>query len=110
MVATKFEILLVLLAGAQAVYGHAAITSATGDAGGNGMALGVNPNTPRDGTRRDPFQQDSTRFQGDAAESFGETLAAGDNDPESGTAAILAMTGGDQLPQITQGGSVDMTV
>ena len=35
----------------------------------------VDPNTPRDGSRRNPFQQDSTRFRGAAKASCGETLA-----------------------------------
>lgn len=35
----------------------------------------VDPSTPRDGTTRNPFQQDTTRFKGDAAATCGETLA-----------------------------------
>ncbi|KXX79316.1 hypothetical protein MMYC01_200228 [Madurella mycetomatis] len=89
--------------------GHGAIVSAVGDAGGTGMALGVDTSTPRDGTRRRPFQQDSTRFRGDSAETFGETLAGGDNQLEEGTQAILAETG-DQLPQVTAGGELQMTL
>lgn len=73
------------------------------------MALGVDPDTPRDGTRRNPFQQDSTRFRGDSADTVGETIGAGDNDIESGTQAIMAMTG-TQLPQISAGGQVKMTL
>ena len=34
----------------------------------------VEADTPRDGSRRRPFQQDATRFRGDAADSCGETL------------------------------------
>ena len=74
-----------LLAAAELVAGHAAIISATGDAGGQGMALGVKTDTPRDGTRRNPFQQDATRFRGDAEDTVGETVGAGDNDLESGS-------------------------
>ncbi|KAH7376929.1 hypothetical protein B0T11DRAFT_25053 [Plectosphaerella cucumerina] len=96
-----------LLASAQLVAGHGAIISATGDAGGQGMALGVDTATPRDGTRRDPFQQDSTRFRGASAETFGETVGAGANQLEAGTKAIMSEMGG-QLPQITPGGSVNM--
>lgn len=98
-----------LLASAQLVAGHGAIIAATGDAGGQGMALGVDTSTPRDGTRRDPFQQDSTRFRGASADTFGETVGAGDNNLEAGTRAIMSEMG-DQLPQVTQGGSVDMTL
>ncbi|KAK4193821.1 hypothetical protein QBC35DRAFT_458088 [Podospora australis] len=100
---------LALLLTAKLVAGHGAIIQATGDAGGTGMALGVDTSTPRDGTRRRPFQQDSTRFRGQSAETFGETLGGGDNSLDAGTRAILAETG-DQLPQVTQGGEVQMTL
>lgn len=97
------------LLAADLVAGHGAIIAATGDAGGTGMALGIDTSTPRDGTRRRPFQQDTTRFRGDAEDTVGETLAGGDNDVESGTQAILEETG-DSLPQITPGGELQMTL
>ncbi|KAL2200614.1 hypothetical protein P885DRAFT_57483 [Corynascus similis CBS 632.67] len=106
---TRSFIGFVLLATATLVYGHGAIISATGNAGGTGMALGVDTSTPRDGTRRNPFQQDSTRFRGSSAETLGETLAGGDNQLEAGTQSILAETG-DSLPQVTPGGEVQMTL
>jgi hypothetical protein len=34
----------------------------------------VDQSTPRDGTTRNPFQQDTTRFRGNAADTCGETL------------------------------------
>lgn len=98
-----------LLALIPLVYGHGAIIKATAPGGGSGMALGVDSSTPRDGTRRDPFQQDSTRFKGDAADSVGETLGGGTNNLEAGTQAIMAETG-DMLPQVTPGGQIQMTV
>lgn len=73
------------------------------------VALGIDTTTPRDGTRRNPFQQDATRFRGDQEDTIGETVGAGDNNLEQGTQAILAETG-DQLPQITAGGEVQMTL
>lgn len=100
---------LLLVSGPQLASAHGAIVSATGDAGGTGMALGIDTSTPRDGTRRNPFQQDSTRFRGDAAATFGETVGAGDNQLEAGTRAIMAETG-DQLPQVSAGGEVQMTL
>lgn len=108
---SSFKVLITasLLATAQLVAGHGVIIAATGDAGGSGMALGVDTETPRDGTRRNPFQQDSTRFRGDAADTVGETLGGGDNDVEAGTQAIMAETG-DTLPQVSQGGEVQMTL
>ncbi|KAF6798189.1 cas1 appressorium specific protein [Colletotrichum sojae] len=98
-----------LLAAAQLVAGHGAIIAAQGELGGTGMALGIDPNTPRDGTRRDPFQADATRFKGNQADTFGETIGAGDNDLETGTKTIMALTG-DQLPQVRAGGTIDMTL
>ncbi|KAK1989688.1 hypothetical protein LX36DRAFT_754601 [Colletotrichum falcatum] len=98
-----------VLAAANLVAGHGAIIGAVGPAGGSGMALGVNPDTPRDGTRAQPFQTDSTRFKGPNAASFGQTTGGGENDLEQGTKAIMAMTG-DMLPQITPGSTLEMTV
>ncbi|KAI9172200.1 hypothetical protein HJFPF1_01693 [Paramyrothecium foliicola] len=98
-----------VLATAQIAAGHSIITGATGNAGGTGMALGVDSSTPRDGTRREPFQQDATRFRGASADTFGETLAGGDNNLEQGTTAIMAETG-DSLPQVTPGGEISMTI
>ncbi|KAI0905979.1 hypothetical protein F4823DRAFT_110042 [Ustulina deusta] len=109
MSSPKFILSLGLMSLAHLVAGHGAITNAVGDAGGSGMALGIDTTTPRDGTRRRPFQQDSTRFRGDQADTVGETVGAGDNDIETGTQAILAETG-DQLPQISQGGELKMTL
>lgn len=109
MSSIKSILALSLIASANLVAGHGAIIKATGDAGGEGMALGVVTTTPRDGTKRDPFQQDSTRFKGDAADSVGETVGAGTNSIETGTKAIMAETGG-QLPQVSAGGSVQMTL
>jgi hypothetical protein len=98
-----------LLASSSLVAGHAAIIGATGDAGGQGSAIGVDPATPRDGTGRNPFQQDATRFRGDAAATCGETLGGGDNDIAAGTAAVMAMSGA-TLPQVSAGGQIMMTV
>ncbi|KAK8142520.1 hypothetical protein G3M48_008661 [Beauveria asiatica] len=98
-----------VLVAAQLVSGHAVITNAVGDAGGSGMALGVVTSTPRDGTRRNPFQQDATRFRGASADTFGETVGQGANNLESGMSKIMAETG-DALPQITPGGQLTMTL
>ncbi|KLU85958.1 MAS3 protein [Magnaporthiopsis poae ATCC 64411] len=97
-----------LLAAADLVAGHAAIVKAVGDAGGEGMALGVVSSTPRDGTQREPFQQDATRFKGAQAATFGETLG-GQNNLETGTKSIMAETGS-QLPQVKAGGKITMTL
>jgi len=101
--------LIALFAAAQLVAGHGAIIKAVGDQGGAGSAIGVDPNTPRDGTKRNPFQQDSTRFKGDNAATCGQTLGGGENDIVAGTKAVMAQMGG-QLPQISPGGSISMTL
>ncbi|ORY09978.1 hypothetical protein BCR34DRAFT_358912 [Clohesyomyces aquaticus] len=98
-----------LLATSQLVAGHAAIIKAVGDQGGAGSAIGVDPATPRDGTRRNPFQQDSTRFKNAAANECGETLGGGTNNVETGTKAVMAMMGG-TLPQVSAGGELSMTL
>ena len=67
----------------------------------------VDPATPRDGTKRNPDQQDTTRFKGDAADTFGETLAGGDNDPET---QLPAMVKAGTMPQVNPGGTVMMTI
>lgn len=100
---------LVSLLLAHQVAGHAAIIKAVGDAGGAGMAIGVDTATPRDGTRRDPFQMDSTRFKGDAADTVGETVGGGTNNLAAGTTKIMGETG-DALPQVTAGGELKMTL
>jgi hypothetical protein len=68
----------------------------------------VDAATPRDGSRRNPFQQDSTRFKNAAADACGETLAGGDNDPATQVPQMLAAN--PQLPQISPGGEVTMTL
>ena len=103
------NIVYALFVAADLAAAHSVITNAVGDAGGSGMALGVDTSTPRDGTRRRPFQTDATRFRGASADTLGETLAGGDNDVEQGTTDIMEETG-DQLPQVSQGGSIEMTV
>ncbi|KAF4496677.1 gEgh 16 [Fusarium agapanthi] len=105
----NFLMALFVAADLAAVSAHSVITNAVGDAGGSGMALGVDTSTPRDGTRRRPFQQDATRFRGNSADTVGETLSAGDNDIEQGTLDIMEETGS-ELPQVNPGGSLEMTV
>jgi len=103
------SVTLGLLAVCQLVAGHGAIIKAVGDAGGAGSAIGIDPNTPRDGTKRNPFQQDTTRFKGDNAATCGQTLGGGENDIETGTKAVMANSGG-QLPQVSAGGQISMTL
>ncbi|KAF4497160.1 gEgh 16 [Fusarium agapanthi] len=103
------NIIFALFVAADLTAAHSVITNAVGDAGGSGMALGVDTSTPRDGTRRHPFQTDATRFRGSAADTVGETLAGSDNQIEQGTLDIMEETGS-QLPQVNPGGSLEITV
>lgn len=75
----------------------------------SGSQQTVDGSTPRDGTNRNPFQADATRFRGDAADTCGETIGAGTNDVESGTTNVLAASGG-TLPQVNAGGQLMMTL
>ncbi|CEJ89226.1 Putative CAS1-like protein [[Torrubiella] hemipterigena] len=109
MAPIKSILLASALCAAQLVAGHSVIINAVGDAGGQGTALGVVASTPRDGTRRNPFQQDATRFRGASKATVGETVGAGTNNVEDGTTKILAENGG-TLPQVTPGGEVTMTL
>jgi Egh16-like virulence factor len=69
----------------------------------------VDPNTPRTGTTRNPFQQDTTRFRGQNKATCGQTLGGGENDIQAGTKAVMQQNGG-QLPQISPGGMISMTL
>lgn len=109
MAPIKSMLIASALCAAQLVAGHSVIINAVGDAGGKGTALGVVQDTPRDGTRRNPFQQDATRFRGASKNTVGETVGAGTNNVESGTTKILSENGG-TLPQVTAGGELTMTL
>ncbi|RPA82386.1 hypothetical protein BJ508DRAFT_208309 [Ascobolus immersus RN42] len=89
------------------VAGHGAIINAVGNVGGQGRALAVDPSTPRDGTRRRPFQQDSTRFRSGPT-GCGETLQNGEINIASSMSALVNDMGG--LPQVTAGGELTMTL
>jgi hypothetical protein len=94
------------------VAAHGAIIAATGDAGGQGTALAIDASTPRDGTRRNPFQQDTTVFKGQrqvsTASGCGKTIQSGTIDIASAMADVIDQNGG--LPQVTAGGQVSMTL
>lgn len=66
----------------------------------------VDESTPRTGTGRTPFQQDTTIFNGNTG--CGRTLAGGANNIQAGTQAVVSKYGG--LPQVTPGGSLQMTL
>ncbi|KAF4631940.1 hypothetical protein G7Y89_g6184 [Cudoniella acicularis] len=95
--------LLALTAAAHLVAGHGAIVKAVGDQGGEGTALGIDASTSRDGSKRDPFQQDSTGFKNAAANDCSETLSGGTNNPTAQIPQMLTANGG-SMPQISPGG------
>ncbi|EPS45509.1 gas1-like protein [Dactylellina haptotyla CBS 200.50] len=95
-----------IVAMAPAVSAHGLILKATGDAGSaSSKALGVDDSVPRDGTRRNPFQTDTTRFANqrtvDAANGCGSTIKGGKND-------IATFQG--TMAQVSAGGTVSMTL
>ncbi|KAF3936021.1 hypothetical protein ABW19_dt0204018 [Dactylella cylindrospora] len=105
--------LIALMALVPYISAHGVIVNAVGDASSvQGAALGMDPNTPRDGTRRRPFQQDTTIFEEDAdelatASGCGQTLAGGANNVQSGVSAMAAQG---TIPQVTAGGQLTMTL
>ncbi|KHJ30675.1 putative eka-like protein [Erysiphe necator] len=103
-----FKSVLAFFAAAQLVAGHGAIVKAVGDMGGNGSAIGIDASTPRDGTRRTPFQADSTRFKNVNPDACGETLGGGPNDPTSQVAKVAQDSNG--LPMVSAGGMIMMTL
>ncbi|POS82091.1 hypothetical protein EPUL_006358, partial [Erysiphe pulchra] len=68
----------------------------------------VDPATPRDGTKKNPFQNDSTRFKNNNADACGETVGGGPNDPVKGVAKVVKQSNG--MPMISAGGMVMMTL
>ncbi|CAE6478191.1 unnamed protein product [Rhizoctonia solani] len=91
------------------VNAHGAIVAAAGGNGVTGQAFGIVDSTPRDGTKRNPFQADTSIIRdkeiasGDA-QPCGRTLAGGVNY----MAAQLA-TSSAGLPSVGSDGSVTMT-
>ncbi|KAI8804880.1 hypothetical protein BJ742DRAFT_430292 [Cladochytrium replicatum] len=53
--------LVIILGAAPFIQAHGVVTAVNGANGVVGTGFGVDPTTPRDGSRRNPFQRDSTR-------------------------------------------------
>jgi len=103
-----FKSLFASFAAAQLVAGHGAIVKAVGDMGGQGTAIGIDASTPRDGSRREPFQADSTRFKNQNVDACGETLGGGANEAETGVAKVVESSKG--MPMVSAGGMIMMTL
>lgn len=103
------KVFLFALAASPLVAAHGKIAVATGDAGGNGTALGIQGAVIPGAGKNKVTEPDTTVFKGDAADSCGRTNGQGDNDIEAGTKSAMALSGS-TLPQVTQGGSVSGTL
>ncbi|KAM0754309.1 hypothetical protein T439DRAFT_311178 [Meredithblackwellia eburnea MCA 4105] len=93
-----------LLAVASLVSAHGALVAIQGANGIEGQGFGIVPTTPRDGTRRNPFQADTSVFKANAG-ACGQT-AAGQVDIRTNTAAAVAAG----VPSIADDGTVSMTI
>ncbi|KAF8754180.1 hypothetical protein RHS01_06284 [Rhizoctonia solani] len=107
----KLSTALLILTAAASVSAHGALVAVTGSNGVNGQGFGVVDSTPRDGTRRNPFQTDTSIIRdkeiasGDAG-PCGRTLAGGVND--MGAQMEAAASAG--LPSAAEDGTVTMTI
>ncbi|KAI9190075.1 hypothetical protein H9P43_001508 [Blastocladiella emersonii ATCC 22665] len=104
--------LALLAALVASVHSHGAIIGAKGINNVEGRALGVKMTTPRDGTGRNPFQQDASIIRdgeiADGGSPCGRTLGGGNNDIASGMSAMKAELGG--LPMVAPGQPLTLTV
>ncbi|KAG9126578.1 hypothetical protein FRC07_002918 [Ceratobasidium sp. 392] len=108
---TTFVSILAALAAVSSVSAHGVITRVAGSNGVEGQGFGVDDSTPRDGTRRNPFQQDSSiirdrEIAGGQAGPCGRTLAGGVND----VVAQMEAASSAGLPAANPDGTVEMTV
>ncbi|MCJ1377516.1 hypothetical protein MMC17_000611 [Xylographa soralifera] len=97
-----FPMVLLALTLSTPVAGHCKITSAQGDLGGAGTALGITANSGNS-------ESDVTVFSGAQAASFGETPGGGNIDPATALPAAMAIAG-TTLPQVSAGGAVTMNL
>ncbi|KAK7053651.1 GEgh 16 [Favolaschia claudopus] len=93
------------------VHAHGTVTSVAGANGVKAAGFGIIASTPRDGTKRNPFQQDTSIIKDrDIASgktgACGRTLAGGNND----VATQLAAASQAGLPTAGADGSVTMTL
>jgi len=104
-------LITILAALATTVHGHGAMVAVIGANNITGMGLGINPATPRDGSTRNPFEQDTSiindkEIAKGKASPCGRTPGGGVNDIAAGVASA-ASTG---LPSLTANGQISMTL
>ncbi|KAI8814601.1 hypothetical protein BJ742DRAFT_270394 [Cladochytrium replicatum] len=102
-------IAIFLLSLSTTIYAHSAITAVKGANGCTGTALGINLKTPRSGSRRRPFQQDSARTRSGGC---GDTLELGELDvpTELQKQLNLASCPGARVPTTDKNGNICVTV
>ncbi|KAH8887882.1 hypothetical protein GQ53DRAFT_725620 [Thozetella sp. PMI_491] len=98
-----------LLVGTPLVAAHGKVAVATGDAGGNGTALGIQGGVIPGAGANKVTEPDTTVFKGDQKDACGRTTGQGDNDIEAGTKQAMALSGS-TLPQVSPGGSLSGTL
>ncbi|KAG9086117.1 hypothetical protein FRC07_013199 [Ceratobasidium sp. 392] len=107
----KASTVLFFLTAAVSVSAHGVLVAIDGDNGVKAQGFGVVDSTPRDGTRRNPFQTDSSIIRdreiasGDAG-ACGRTLAGGVND----MGAMMEAAASAGLPSAAADGTVSMTL
>ncbi|KAH7341272.1 hypothetical protein B0J17DRAFT_567547 [Rhizoctonia solani] len=108
---SAFSSVLLILAAISSVNAHGALVAVTGSNGVDGQGFGIVETTPRDGTRRQPFQTDTSIIRdreiasGDAG-PCGRTLAGGVNDMTAQMEAAASAG----LPAAAADGTVTMTI
>ncbi|QRV90190.1 hypothetical protein RhiJN_18208 [Ceratobasidium sp. AG-Ba] len=108
--ATLVSVLFALSA-ISSVSAHGVLVAATGANGVTSQGFGVVESTPRDGTRRNPFQTDSSiirdrEIDSGKASACGRTLAGGVND----IAAQMEAAASAGMPSANADGTIEMTL
>ncbi|QRV75502.1 hypothetical protein RhiJN_03517 [Ceratobasidium sp. AG-Ba] len=108
--ATLVSVLFALSA-ISSVSAHGVLVAATGANGVKAQGFGVVESTPRDGTRRNPFQTDSSiirdrEIDSGKASACGRTLAGGVND----IAAQMEAAASAGMPSANADGTIEMTL
>ncbi|KAG9126579.1 hypothetical protein FRC07_002919 [Ceratobasidium sp. 392] len=106
-----FVSILVALSAISSVSAHGALVRVAGSNGIEAQGFGVDDSTPRDGTRRNPFQQDTSiirdrEIASGQAGPCGRTLAGGVND----VSAQMEAASSAGLPAANPDGTVEMTI
>jgi hypothetical protein len=88
---STYALITILAALATTVHGHGAMVAVNGANGVTGAGLGINPATPRDGSTRNPFEQDTSIINDKEIASgksapCGRTPGGGVNDIAAGVA------------------------